>query len=537
MQKNRPIRTNINASSHDLSHSEMGFYQSVPQYETFVENCAFNIPMTKSAQSDTEKFDTSLPLKTTEADVSSLAKSIQNSPQFKPWIGSAILLMDLDAFFASVEQLDHPEWRGKPVIVGGSPEKRGVVSTASYEARKFGVHSAMPSSTAARLCPQAIWTPGNFHRYREMSKKVMDILYEESPQLMQVSIDEAFLDVSPTRTNRTHPIEVAKRIQMRVSQLGITCSIGLGASKSVAKIASNQNKPRGLTVVYPEDSQAFLAPLPVKEMSGIGPVAVKKLNSYHIHTLGDLVNADPVLLREVFGKNTALMVDRARGIDTAVNSEHEPTKSISNEISFAQSLSDREELRARIATMAHKVGRRLRRKHLEGTTLHLKIRREDLTIRTCQRKLPDLGTNELLWLPQLYEMLDELWTPGEKLRLVGVGVSGFDGEPVQTTLFGGLDDDEVLAKASLLAAGSKKGSQYKRIDNADVADPQTPHNKHHSVKRSALISQAKKNSKLLEANDLIAQRFGEGAVRFGHEMRTYSDTTGSSAKNPEDYKD
>ena len=134
-------------------------------------------------------------------------------------------------------------------------------------------------------------------------------------------------------------------------------------------------------------------------------------------------------------------------------------------------------------------------------------------------------------------MLDELWTPGEKLRLVGVGVSGFDGEPVQTTLFGGLDDDEVLAKASLLAVDSKKGSQYKRIDNADVADPQTPHNKHHSVKRSALISQAKKNSKLLEANDLIAQRFGEGAVRFGHEMRTYSDTTGSSAKNPEDYKD
>ena len=227
----------------------------------------------------------------------------------------------------------------------------------------------------------------------------------------------------------------------------------------------------------------------------------------------------------------------ARGIDTAVNSEHEPAKSISNEISFAQSLSDREELRARIATMAHKVGRRLRRKHLEGTTLHLKIRREDLTIRTCQRKLPDLGTNELLWLPQLYEMLDELWTPGEKLRLVGVGVSGFDGEPVQTTLFGGLDDDEVLAKASLLTADSKKGSQYKRIDNADVADPQTPRNEHHSVKRSALISHAKKNSKLLEANDLIAQRFGEGAVRFGHEMRTYSDTTGSSAKNPEDYKD
>ena len=144
--------------------------------------------------------------------------------------------MDLDAFFASVEQLDHPEWRGKPVIVGGSPEKRGVVSTASYEARKFGVHSAMPSSTAARLCPQAIWTPGNFHRYREMSKKVMDILYEESPQLMQVSIDEAFLDVSPTRTNRTHPIEVAKRIQMRVSAIGILAPLAWELQNQLRKL-------------------------------------------------------------------------------------------------------------------------------------------------------------------------------------------------------------------------------------------------------------------------------------------------------------
>ena len=130
---------------------------------------------------------------------------IKKPSSLRPWNGPAIILMDLDAFFASVEQLDHPEWKGKPVIVGGSPEKRGVVSTASYEARTYGVHSAMPSSTAARLCPNAIWTPGNFHRYREMSKQVMNILLDESPQLMQVSIDEAFLDVSPTRTNKERP--------------------------------------------------------------------------------------------------------------------------------------------------------------------------------------------------------------------------------------------------------------------------------------------------------------------------------------------
>ena len=427
----------------------------------------------------------------------------RHSRQLRPWIGTAIILMDLDAFFASVEQLDHPEWKGKPVIVGGDPAKRGVVSTASYEARKYGVHSAMPSSTAARLCPQAIWTPGNFHRYRELSQKVMGILQDESPHLMQVSIDEAFLDITPTRANREHPVTIARRIQQRVAELGITCSIGLGESKAVAKIASNQNKPRGLTVVYPGESAAFLAPLPVAEMSGIGPVAQKKLIGYHLRTLGDVANADPALLKQVFGKNTQLMIDRCRGVDTAVVSTGEPAKSVSNEISFAISLTDRKELQARIATMAHKVGRRLRRKGIEGTILHLKIRKEDLSVRTCQRHKANLGTNDLTWLPELYSMLNEVWDGWEPLRLVGVGVSGFESEPVQETLF-------------------------------DIA-PITEANDHSTD--SPLIRNAEANKKLLEANDLIAQRFGENAVRFGHELRTYQETTGSSAKNPEDYKD
>lgn len=427
----------------------------------------------------------------------------RHSRQLRPWIGTAIILMDLDAFFASVEQLDHPEWKGKPVIVGGDPTKRGVVSTASYEARKYGVHSAMPSSTAARLCPQAVWTPGNFHRYRELSQKVMGILQDESPHLMQVSIDEAFLDITPTRANREHPVAIARRIQQRVAELGITCSIGLGESKAVAKIASNQNKPRGLTVVYPGESAAFLAPLPVAEMSGIGPVAQKKLIGYHLRTLGDVANADPALLKQVFGKNTQLMIDRCRGVDTAVVSTGEPAKSVSNEISFAISLTDRKELQARIATMAHKVGRRLRRKGIEGTTLHLKIRKEDLSVRTCQRHKANLGTNDLTWLPELYSMLNEVWDGWEPLRLVGVGVSGFESEPVQETLF-------------------------------DIA-PITEANDHSTD--SPLIRNAEANKKLLEANDLIAQRFGENAVRFGHELRTYQETTGSSAKNPGDYKD
>lgn len=159
-----------------------------------------------------------------------------DSTYVQPWTGSAILLVDLDAFFASVEQLDHPAWRGKPVIVGGDADKHGVVSTASYEARAYGVHSAMAASAARELCPQAIWTHGHFDRYKEMSARVMAILHDESPHVQQVSIDEAFVDVSPTEVNSEHPVAIAARIQKRVAHLGVTCSIGVGTSKTVAKL-------------------------------------------------------------------------------------------------------------------------------------------------------------------------------------------------------------------------------------------------------------------------------------------------------------
>lgn len=417
----------------------------------------------------------------------------------KPWKGKGILLVDLDAFFASVEQLDHPEWVGKPVIVGGSPNNRGVVSTASYEARIFGIHSAMPSSVAQKLCPEAIWTGGNFHRYREMSREVMKILYDESPRLMQVSIDEAFLDVSPNRTNTDHPVAIANRIQQRVDDLGITCSIGVGTSKAVAKIASDHNKPHGISVIYPGNEKYFLYPLPVGVMSGIGVSAQSKLLHYGIHTLGDLARSDLAILKGIFGKNAALMRDRARGIDTEVDEKRAPAKSVSNEISLSVSTNDRSRIEGIIATMAHKVGRRLRKKQIEGTTLHLKVRYEDLTIKTCQRKLPTLGTNDLTWLPYLYSMLDDIWHDGQLVRLVGVGVSGFEVEPIQESLFDSIDD-----------------SQHKY---------------------GTLVDNAKEHEALLRVGDSIAEKFGEGALRFGHELKTYGNTTGSSSKNPQDYRD
>ncbi|MEG0323843.1 MAG: DNA polymerase IV, partial [Raoultibacter sp.] len=284
-----------------------------------------------------------------------------------PWNGAAILLVDLDAFFASVEQLDHPAWRGKPVIVGGDPSKHGVVSTASYEARVFGVRSAMPASQAARLCPDAIWTHGHYDRYREMSNEIMRILVDESPAIQQVSIDEAFLDISPTAHNTEHPIRIAQRIQSRVEKLGVTCSIGLGTTKTIAKIGSDMDKPSGLTIVYPGREKDFLAPLPIRTMSGIGPAAEQALKAHNIQTLGDLAKADEALMRRIFGKNAPMIAARSNGGDLTPVAAGDPLKSVSNEITFADDLKTQNEVEAGIATMAAKVGRRLRKKQLKGS--------------------------------------------------------------------------------------------------------------------------------------------------------------------------
>ena len=419
----------------------------------------------------------------------------------EPWEGPAILLVDLDAFFASVEQLDHPAWRGKPVIVGGDADKHGVVSTASYEARPYGVRSAMPSSTARRLCPDAVWTHGRFDRYREVSNAIMAILRSETPHVQQVSIDEAFLDITPTAVNREHPVRVAQRIQRRVEELGVTCSIGAGTSKTIAKIASDMDKPRGLTVVYPGSERDFLAPLPVRAMSGIGASAEEKLRSRGIRTLGQLADADLRMLERVFGKLGRVMHVRANGGDDAPVEQDDAVKSVSNEMTFATDLTRREDVEAAIATMAAKVGRRLRRKGLRGRTLALRVKFDDLSVRSVQRQLPQPSDDELAYTPLLYAMVDEVWRPGTPLRLIGVGMSGFAEEgAVQESLFD-------VAEAA---------------PSADDVEP--------------VVRDERKRRGLIEATDLVKDRFGEAAARFGHELRNEGNTTGSSSKNPADYK-
>lgn len=404
-----------------------------------------------------------------------------NIPE-RAWKGRALLLVDLDAFFASVEQLDHPEWHGKPVIVGGRSDRRGVVSTASYEARAFGVHSAMPSATAERLCPDAIWTSSHFDRYHELSAQVMGILKDESPLLEQMSIDEAYLDVSPGRYTGEDPVAIAARIQARVAELGITCSIGVATGKAVAKIASDMDKPRGLTVVYPGGEAAFLAPMDVRAMPGIGKQSAERLRRIGIRTLGALADTPLDKLTPLFGVNAQAVRDRARGIDPREIATESEVKSVSHERTFATDLVTREEIEDAIDMLGPMVGRRLRKKGLAGHTVTIKLRYADLSRRTAQKGLPANVDDETVFIPVAKRLIDEIWRPGDSVRLVGLGISGFEAHDEQLGLFA---DEE-------LPAG---------------------------------------NAELLSAADKIRDKFGDGMLKFGRELKIRHETSGTTGMN------
>jgi DNA polymerase-4 len=398
----------------------------------------------------------------------------------RPWIGPAILHVDLDAFFAAVEQLDHPEWRGKPVIVGGDPGRRGVVSTCSYEARAFGVRSAMPSARAVALCPNAIWTRGSFERYHEMSHAVRAIFADETPLVQPVSIDEAFLDVTPGRFTAEHPVAIARRIRAKVAELGITCSVGVSAVKSVAKIASDHDKPDGLTVVCPGEEAAFLAPLPVRAMPGIGPRSAERLSLLGIRTLGELAALDDVTASEVLGSHGVGVVRRARGEDTRSVHENEAAKSVSNERTFATDVRDISDVDGALAALASKVGQRVRRKGVAGRTVTVKVRFSDFTTKTVRRTLSAPTDDEAVFGPVARELLASAWSPGIGLRLLGIGLSGFDGRAAQLDLFAD-------------ATGSAHA-------------PEVP--------------APEERAKLVRGIDAVREKFGDTAVRYGRELKS-----------------
>jgi DNA polymerase-4 len=337
-----------------------------------------------------------------------------------------IIHADLDAFFASVEQLDNPDLRGRPVVVGGAPEARGVVAAASYEARAHGVHSAMPMRTALSLCPQAARVSPRFQRYADISRRVMDIFRQVTPLVEQMSLDEAFLDVSERVGKGWSPEEAASTVKERVRrEVGLTISVGVASSKSVAKIASGLNKPDGLTVVPPGTERQFLAPLPVHSLWGVGPKTAERLAGDSITTIGELAGQSEEWARRRFGVRGLHFLSLARGVDdSAVMVEHE-RKSVSTERTFPRDVDDPKLLEASLRELAEHTSRRLRGSGLRGKTIKLKLRLADFTTFTRQATIAQPTDAAAVILAEASRLLARELHAGRRFRLLGVGISNF----------------------------------------------------------------------------------------------------------------
>ena len=347
----------------------------------------------------------------------------------QPTSPRCILHADLDAFYAAVEQLDNPQYRGRPVLVGGSPQSRGVVATASYEARKFGAHSAMPMATAVRLCPQAILVRPRFDRYRDLSHQVMDIFRELTQEVEPLSLDEAYLDVSPVVAAGQDPHYIATDLKGKVkAEVGLDISIGAAVCKSVAKIASDFRKPNGLVVVPPGEEADFLAPLPVGKLPGVGPKAVQRLAREKIETVGQLAALPLDRLASLFGKRAAGVRAMARGDEREPVHTQRDTKSVSAETTFAADLTDSDELHQELARLSYRVARSLETKGLRGKTVSVKLRLADFTTFTRQATLNAPTDAGDIVLNTAWRLLEAELAPGRAFRLIGVGVSSFQQE-------------------------------------------------------------------------------------------------------------
>ncbi len=338
-----------------------------------------------------------------------------------------IIHADMDAFYAAVEQLDNPELRGKAVLVGGRPEGRGVVATASYEARKFGVRSAMPMATAVRQCPEGIIVRPRFDRYREVSGQVMDIFRSITEVIQPVSLDEAYLDITEAAAQNS-PIAIAIDIKNRVRhEVGLTISVGLGAGKCVAKIASDFQKPDGLVVVPEGEEAEFLAPLPVGTLMGVGPKSAARLRDDGIQTIGDLAAMPDSWFGRRFGKRGLSIRDRARGIDDEPVNTSREAKSISSEKTFPEDLSEVADIRPVIERLSGSVAGSLSRKGITGRTVTVKMRLSDFTTFTRQTTLPASTDDDATITATAWTLMEREMTPGRAFRLLGVGMSGFAG--------------------------------------------------------------------------------------------------------------
>ncbi len=363
-----------------------------------------------------------------------------------------ILHLDLDAFFCAVEEGLNPALRGQKFAVGGSPNARGVVSSCSYPARALGVHSAMPMAQAVKLCPGLIVVPPHFREYSAASRRVMALLGDVTPLIEQISIDEAFMDVTPQAGEA-----LARRLQAEINEtLHLPCSFGVATNKLVAKIANNVGKdrapktttPNAITVVMPGEEAAFLAPLGIRELWGVGPKTAERLRAMNVRTIGDLAGWDARDLTYMFGKHGAEMAQRAQGIDTRpVESDHD-AKSISKETTFARDVTDLALLRQTIRQLAEGVGWRVRKAGLRGNTIRVKIRWADFTTLTRQLALAQATDDDAEIERVAQELFRGAWTAGQAVRLIGVGISGFDDAAQQM----GLWQDETTEEKRRLQA-------------------------------------------------------------------------------------
>ncbi|MGH9515787.1 MAG: DNA polymerase IV [Terriglobales bacterium] len=352
-------------------------------------------------------------------------------------LARTVFHVDMDMFFVSVEELFDPSLKGKPVVVGGQRHERGVVSAASYEARKFGVHSAMPLRTAAKLCPQAIFVDGHPDRYRECSEKARKVLTSFSPQVEMVSIDEAYLDMTGTARLHGPPLLAAHKLHQQMkAHTQLNCSIGIGASRLIAKVCSGKAKPNGVLFILTGREAKFLAPLEVRDIPGVGKVTEQKLHALGIRKVGDLAKFGDNDLEQQFGKWGVALAGKARGEDAGAWFEGdigagEGAKSISHEHTYDQDTSNVAQLEATLMRLSEMVGRRLRESQLRARTLQLKLRYKDFTTITRAHSLesPTQLDNEIF--QQIYRLFHINWRKGAEVRLLGVQASSFGQDPTQ----------------------------------------------------------------------------------------------------------
>ena len=338
---------------------------------------------------------------------------------------SSILHVDMDAFFVSVELLERPELRGKPVVVGGRPDQRGVVSAASYEARKFGIHSAMPLRTAARLCPHAVFLDGHHEKYSEWSDRVASILARFSPIVEMVSIDEAYLDLSGTERLHGPPLAVADKLLRSITQTtALPCSGGLATTRLVAKVASEQAKPRGLVWVAPGMEAHFLAPLPIRKIPGIGEVTERALRALGIETVEQLASHSQEKLEKVFGQWGTALYRKARGGDAYEFLIDAEPKSISHNHTFGEDTDNVQELESMLSHLSQKTCKRLREAGLSSRTLTLTIRYAGFETHTRSKTLQDPARLDNDIFAVFLELFREHRDAKRKVRLLGVALSG-----------------------------------------------------------------------------------------------------------------